>query len=96
MRPLDSRNEQSAEALTPLHVGVRAYRRWRSLQELVVESLVVSLTMVMLDVLVDGCLRRSLLIRPPLVVRTTMRAAATRPRQFRRPPQTRADGQAAL
>ena len=45
--------EQSAEALTPLHVGVRAYRRWRSLQELVVESLVVSLTMVMLDVLVD-------------------------------------------
>ena len=44
----------------------------------------------------DGCLRRSLLIRPPLAVRTTMRAAATRPRQFRRPPQTRADGQAAL
>ena len=43
-----------------------------------------------------GCLRRSLLIRPPLAVRTTMRAAATRPRQFRRPPQTRADGQAAL
>ena len=42
------------------------------------------------------CLRRSLLIRPPLAVRTTMRAAATRPRQFRRPPQTRADGQAAL
>ena len=37
----------------PLHVGVRAYRRWRSLQELVVESLVVSLTMVVLDVLVD-------------------------------------------
>ena len=32
----------------------------------------------------------------PLAVRTTMRAAATRPRQFRRPPQTRADGQAAL
>ena len=32
--------EQAAEALTPLHVGVRAYRRWRSLQELVVESLV--------------------------------------------------------
>ena len=27
-----------------------------------------------------GCLRRSLLIRPPLAVRTTMRAAATRPR----------------
>ena len=37
----------------PLHVGVRVYRRWRSLQELVVESLVVSLTLVMLDVLVD-------------------------------------------
>ena len=37
----------------PLHVGVRASRRWRSLQELVVESLVVSLTMVMLDVLVN-------------------------------------------
>ena len=34
-------------------VGVRADRRWRSLQELVVESLVVSLTLVMLDVLVD-------------------------------------------
>ena len=45
---------------------------------------------------VTGCLRRSLLIRPPLAVRTTMRAAATSPRQFRRPPQTRADGQAAL
>ena len=44
----------------------------------------------------ERCLRRSLLIRPPLAVRTTMRAAATRPRQFRRPPQTRADGQAAL
>ena len=60
MRPLDSRNEQSAEALTPLHVGVRAYRRWRSLQELVVESLVVSLTMVMLDVLVDDEAQMSL------------------------------------
>ena len=45
--------EQSAEALTPLHVGVRAYRRWRSLQKLVVESLVVSLTLIMLDVLVN-------------------------------------------
>ena len=40
---------------------------------------------------VTRCLRRSLLIRPPLVVRTTMRASATRPRQFRRPPQTRAE-----
>ena len=38
-----------------------------------------------------GCLRRSLLIRPPLVVRTSMRAAATRPRQCRRSPQTRAE-----
>ena len=37
------------------------------------------------------CLRRSLLIRPPLVVRTSMRAAATRPRQCRRSPQTRAE-----
>ena len=40
---------------------------------------------------VVGCLRRSLLIRPPLVVRTNMRAAATRPRQCRRSPQTRAE-----
>ena len=39
----------------------------------------------------DRCLRRSLLIRPPLVVRTSMRAAATRPRQCRRSPQTRAE-----
>ena len=39
----------------------------------------------------SGCLRRSLLIRPPLVVRTSMRAAATRPRQCRRSPQTRAE-----
>ena len=39
----------------------------------------------------EGCLRRSLLIRPPLVVRTSMRAAATRPRQCRRSPQTRAE-----
>ena len=45
--------EQAAEALTPLHVGVRAYRRWRSLQVLVVESLVVALTLIMLDVLVN-------------------------------------------
>ena len=31
--------ERPAEALTPLNVGVRAYRRWRLLQELVVEAL---------------------------------------------------------
>ena len=37
------------------------------------------------------CLRRSLLIRQPFVVRTTMSASATRPRQFRRPPPTRAE-----
>ena len=35
-----------------------------------------------------GCLRRSLLIRPPLVGRATTRASATRLRTFRRPPQT--------
>ena len=40
---------------------------------------------------IGRCLRRSLLIRPPLVVRTSMRAAATRPRQCRRSPQTRAE-----
>ena len=43
------------------------------------------------DPLRRRCLRRSLLIRPPLVVRTSMRAAATRPRQCRRSPQTRAE-----
>ncbi len=43
--------EQSAQTLPPLHVGGQAHRRWRSLQELVVESLVVSLAMVVVDVL---------------------------------------------
>ena len=43
MRPLGVEPEQPAEALTPLNVGVRAYRKWRLLQKLVVESLVVSL-----------------------------------------------------
>ncbi len=37
----------------PLNGGVRADRRWWSLQELVVESLMVSLAMVVFDVLVD-------------------------------------------
>ena len=37
-RPLVE-TEQPTEVLTPLNVGIRAYRRWRSLQELVVESL---------------------------------------------------------
>ena len=45
--------EHSAETRPPLNFGVRPSRRWRSLQELVVESLMVSLAMVMLDVLVD-------------------------------------------
>ena len=43
--------EQSAQTLPPLNVGCQAHRRWRSLQELVVESLVVSLAMVVFDVL---------------------------------------------
>ena len=43
--------EQSAETLPPPNVGGQAHRRWRSLQELVVESLVVSLAMVVFDVL---------------------------------------------
>ncbi len=37
----------------PLNVDVRADRRWRSVQELVVESLMVSLAVVVLDVLMD-------------------------------------------
>ena len=45
--------EQSTEALPPPNVRVRADRRWRSLQELVVESLMVSLAMVVRDVLAD-------------------------------------------
>ncbi len=36
-----------------LNVGVRVDRRWRSLQELVVAALMVSLVMVMFDELVD-------------------------------------------
>ena len=43
--------EPSAQTLPPLHVGGQAHRRWRSLQELVVESLVVSLALVVVDVL---------------------------------------------
>ena len=43
--------EQSAQTLPPLNVGGQAHRRWRSLQELVVESLVVSLAMGVVDVL---------------------------------------------
>jgi hypothetical protein len=45
--------EQSTQALTPLNVGALADRRWCRLQNLVLESLVVSLAMVVLDVLVD-------------------------------------------
>ena len=45
--------KQSTQALTPLNIGALAYRRWCPLQELVLESLVVSLAMVVLDVLVD-------------------------------------------
>ena len=43
--------EQPAETLPPPNVGGEAHRRWRSLQELVVEALVVSLAMVVFDVL---------------------------------------------
>ena len=43
--------EPSAQTLPPLNVGGQAHRRWWSLQELVVESLVVSLAMVVVDVL---------------------------------------------
>ena len=43
--------EQSAETLSPPNVGDQAHWRWRSLQELVVESLMVSLAVVVLDVL---------------------------------------------
>ena len=41
--------EQSTETLTSPNVSVRATRQGRSLQELLVESLMVSLTMVVLD-----------------------------------------------
>ena len=43
--------EPSAQTLPPLNVGGQAHRRWWSLQELVVESLVVSLALVVVDVL---------------------------------------------
>ena len=50
--------EQSAETLSPPNVGGQANRRWRSLQELVVESLVVSLAVVVFDVLAHEESRR--------------------------------------
>ena len=43
--------EQTAEALSPLYVGVRTCRRWGSLQEPVAESLMIPLAMVVRDVL---------------------------------------------
>ena len=43
--------EESAEAVAPLHVGGRALRRCCALQKAVVESLMVSLVVVVLDVL---------------------------------------------
>ena len=43
--------EESAEAVAPLHGGGRALRRCRVLQKPVVESLVVSLAVIVLDVL---------------------------------------------
>ena len=43
--------EESAEAIAPLHGGGRALRRCRLLQKPVVESLVVSLAVIVLDVL---------------------------------------------
>ena len=45
--------EQSAKARPPLHVRVRAHGKGRAVQQLVVESMVVALAMVVLDVLVD-------------------------------------------
>ncbi len=53
MRWLLVKTEESAEALAPLNLGVRADPRSCPLQELVIESLVVPLVMVVLDVLVD-------------------------------------------
>ena len=50
-RPLDGRNEESAQAVAPLHVGGRALRQSCLLQKPVVESLMVSLAVVVLDVL---------------------------------------------
>ena len=43
--------EESAEAVAPLHGGGRALRRCGVLQKPVVESLVVSLAVIVLDVL---------------------------------------------
>ena len=43
--------EKASQALMPSNIGVRADRWWRSLQELVVESLMVALAVVVLDVL---------------------------------------------
>ena len=43
--------EESAEAIASLHGGGRALRRCRGLQKPVVESLVVSLAVIVLDVL---------------------------------------------
>ncbi len=43
--------EESAEAFAPLHVGGRTSRPWRVLQKPVVESLMVPLAVVVLDVL---------------------------------------------
>ena len=67
--------EQSAQTLPPLNVGGQAHRRWRSLQELVVESLVVSLAMVVFDVLAHEethvrCFRHQLLLPRPYLVLT--------------------------
>jgi len=45
--------EESAEAFSPVILGVRVRMRRCPLEQLVVESLVVSLTMVVLDVLVN-------------------------------------------
>ena len=43
--------EESAQAVAPLHVGGRAPRQWRLLQKPVVESLMVALAVVVLNVL---------------------------------------------
>jgi hypothetical protein len=45
------KTEESAEAVAPLHGGGRVLRRCRVLQKPVVESLMVSLAVVVLDVL---------------------------------------------
>ena len=42
--------EKASRALMPSNIGVRADRGWRSVQELVVESVVVALAVVVLDV----------------------------------------------